>query len=628
MEDVFTSLGSMALPDAIDAFIYYVDGKEDPSGPELFACRALREIDMGRLRGIIDAHEVGVAYISRMEAFYLRFDRDAMDVQDEMLLLQVETILNRLVKLKRKVKEKKPSEEACSVLDMRSFQRVTSAVPDILSRAGGWNRFAQPGTVRCKPGGEWDVRTRMADLCEMLSPITRLDYSFDCDAQNGVMVVRFACTDASAMPCSVCDEDDAEWYDLDEGVREDMALEHSYRVALLLAAAGFASGMRITRCYVVGEDIVRGERAFALLFERPEFMASFAPFAAVLTRTPLEDMVCVQACRDQLCDDARPVPSFSSDRWLKPKDDDRGLPPELRELLLADTASELNVMEADDDPAMAKLKRIQARMRTDQEHAFEELLDLISSLEARCAAAEASSPVPMQSQFCENSLGRIILPILEDDGSTRFYRAPDALFLAQAELVVAYVQMGAFEQALSEARKLLDMSGTSPQAHFLLIGVLARMGRFDEVEEVCRHGLRTAFDAESISYYFYRLAYACWMQGNLSLALACYTLVSGRSRVADQASSEMGALMRRMGVEQAPDEDQAIDIVRDAGISVAPTEDLFNQVSDAAVLLVDNGFFGAAGMSVTLLWFASGCDELGVFLHSLQPVDAKPKPER
>ena len=621
MEDVFTSLSSMALPDAIDAFTYRVDSESEPSGPELFACRVLREIDMDHLRTLADEHEVGVVYIKRMQAFYLRFDRKAMDKEDELLLLQIETVLNRLVKLKYKIGSKSPSEEACSVLDMRSFQRVTSQVSDLLSHAGGWNPFAQPGTVRCKPGGEWDVRTRMASLCETISPITRLDYTFDCDAAAGVMVVRFACPDASSMPCTVCSEDDAEWYDLDEDTRADLALEHSHRIALLLAAAGFASGLRISRVYVVGEDAVTRARTFALAFDRPEFMASIAPFAAVLTRTPLEDMVCTQSLEDHLCGPDQPVPEFSSDRYLKPQEDSREFPPELRELLLADTAHELNVMEPEDDPSMIHLKRIQARMATDPQHAFEELLDLISSLEARCAAAELSSSAPMQSQFCENSLGRIVLPLLEDDPSARFHRAPDALYVAQVELVMAYVQAEAFDLALPEAQKLLDMASTSSQAHLILIGVLARLGRYEDVEEVCRHGMRVAYDAESISYYLYRLAFAAWAQGKDELALACYSLVPARSRVSGPARSEMRALMKQMGVKSPLKREQAADVLRAAEVPLAPSEEVCDQIADAAVRLVDNGFFGSATTSVCFLWFASGCDELGVFLRSLHPVD-------
>lgn len=621
MEDVFTSLSSMALPDAIDAFMYQVDAEEDPSGPERFACRALREIDMERLRALADEHEVGVAYISRMQAFYLRYDHEAIGTEDELLLLQTETVLNRLVKLKHKIGSRTPSEEACSVLDMRSFQRVTAGVSEVLSHAGGWNRFAKPGTVRCKPGGEWDVRTRMADLCEGLSPITRLEYAFDCDPAAGIMVVRFACTDASAMPLSVCNEDDAEWYDLDEETRARMALEHSYRVSLLLAAAGFASGMRITRCYVVGWDAVQDRRSFALAFERPEFMASFAPFASVLTRTPLEDMVCRDACQDVRLGEDERVPAFDEARWLKPREDDRELTPELRRLLLADTARELNVMEGEDDPYMARLNRIHVRMASDREHAFEELLDLISSLEAKCAAVELSSPVPMQSQFCENALGRVILPLLEDDESARFHRAPDALYVAQVELVLAYMEAGAYDLALPEAQKLLDMSQTSPQAHFILISVLARMGRFDDVSEVCRHGLRIAYDTESIAYFLYRLAFASWAQGEDELALACYSLVPARSRVASSARQEMRTLMKRMGAKAAPERDQALEVLRGADVPIPPTDELVEQVADSAVLLVDGGFFGSATMSVGFLWLASGCDELGVFLRSLAPYD-------
>lgn len=620
MEDVFASLSSMSLPDAIDAFLYYVNGRKDSSGFELFARRVLNEIDMDRLRVVLDTHEVGIAYISRMEAFYLNFDHDEVEGDDRLVLLQAEAVLNRLLKLRKRIESRAISEEACSELDVRSFRDVTSAMSDVLVRAGGWNVFSQPGTVRCKPGGEWDVRTRFASLCEMLSPITHLDYTYDCDTVDGVIVVRFSCAHAACMPLSVYEPKEDRWRILGQGERVDIALEHSYRIALLLAAAGFASGLRITHCYVVGEDVLSGAQSFALKFDRPEFMATFSPFAAVLTRTPLEGLVCVHACEDHLCDGDR-VPSFDEERWLKPREDDRKLPVELRDLLLADTADELNVMEAEDDAAMMRLKSIQARMAADPEEAMEELIDLISSLEGRCAVAELTSSVPLQSQFCEGALGRILLPLLEDDTSVRFYRAPDALYIAQYELAFAYMQADELDLALTEARKLLDMAVTSPRAHFLLIDVLVRLGRFDDVAEVCRHGLRIAFDADSIFLYLYRLAFASWKLGDTALALACYSLVPKRSRASAAARSETHKLMRETGATTVPTREQALEALKAADIPLAPTDELFDHVCDAAVRLVDNGFFGSALPCVGYLWYVTGCDELGVFLRSLNGCD-------
>ena len=40
---------------------------------------------------------------------------------------------------------------------------------------------------------------------------------------------------------------------------------------------------------------------------------------------------------------------------VRPRDDHRSLPPALRDLLLADTADELEVMEMDDDPYVARV---------------------------------------------------------------------------------------------------------------------------------------------------------------------------------------------------------------------------------------------------------------------------------
>ena len=617
--DIFARLGTMSLPDAIDAYLFHIETLENPSGFERYAHRALQEIDMARLREVADAHAFGVGRIARMEgSFYLSFDRANMPHEDALLLLQAEAVLNRLERLKRKIGEKSPSEEACSVLDLRNFQRVTGAVSDILSRTGRWNRFCRPGTVRCAPGGEWDVRTRLAYLCEGIAPITHLEYSFDCDAAEGVVVLRFICPDASAMPRVACHEDDAEWHALDGAARCRMAEEHAYRVALVLAAAGFASGLRIGRVYVVGEQLRDGERAFALAFDRAEYLASFAPFAAVLTRTPLADMVCRHGCADHLLAPDELLPVFDEARRRPVRDDDRVLPSRLQDLLLATTVAELNVMEPDDDPAMLRYKRAKAALGTDREQGEGELVSLVSALEARCAAQELASTAPVQSQFCENALGRIILPLLEDDVQTRVHRAPDALFFAQAELVELYTARGWDEQALAESQKLLDMSGTSMQAHFLLINLLARLERFDEVVEVCKHGLRVAYEREAIAYLLYRLAFALWQTGQTGAALAAYAVVPTGTKVSSMASVELRMLMAEAQVERPPKQEDAAETLEAAGVPLPLTEELFNQVADAAVMLVDAGVFTAAQPCVGFLWRAFSIDELGVLLKSLQ----------
>ena len=64
------------------------------------------------------------------------------------------------------------------------------------------------------------------------------------------MLVRFGQSVVDAMPQREYDAQDDAWRELDEDTRAIWAAEHDARVALTLAAACFAAGTCITRCYV------------------------------------------------------------------------------------------------------------------------------------------------------------------------------------------------------------------------------------------------------------------------------------------------------------------------------------------------------------------------------------------
>ena len=233
--------------------------------------------------------------------------------------------------------------------------------------------------------------------------------------------------------------------------------------------------------------------------------------------------------------------------------------------------------------------------------------------------AELQSSGAVQTQFCENHLGRLLLPLFEDDPTTRILRAPDALFFAESDLATMYLKSGNYTRALDELHRLLDVSVTSTQAHLLLISALSRLERFDEIAEVVKHGLRCAYDRETISYYFYRVAFAYWQLGRIDVALACYSLVPRGEQVSEVADEELRALCQKEGLSGRLDFSQAVEVARAEGIPVPPTEEFSNRIADLAVLLVDNGFFFLAIRCVYCMWRTMGRDELGAINRSLQP---------
>lgn len=622
--EVFLGFNTAPLPDAIETLLYRVDHADNPSGIERYAAALMSEVDLPRLRTIAAKSEMGLARIDRSKLFYLNFDRSLLDQDEIDMLLAIECRLNRLSGILERIgaglapAASSPSFEGCSLFDLWHISKTTNDVPRLLETLSNDNPWAKPGTVACQPGGEWDVRTRFARIVEALNVVTRLDYTYRANVAEGIMLVRFGRTVVDAMPQREYDTQDDAWREVDEPKRAAWAAEHDARIALTLAAACFASGARITRCYVqiAAPDGEQGERIIATYsFGRAAYLANCVPAAKNFESMDMDDMPCkrmLEAYESDAPDAIEPAEVHA-----RPRDDHRSLPPALRDLLLADTADELEVMEEGDDPYVARVAELRERAKVDRAGAFEGFSRLVEELEAKCAVAELLATGPVQTLFCDNQLVRMVLPVMEEDRSVRILRAPDALYFAQYEICSFYADQEDFERALPEVRHLYDLARSSMQSHFALINVLARLERYDEVIEVARHGLRIASDRSSIGYLFYRLAFAYWNCDQLELALACYRLVPRGEESGSNALEEMQGLMNEMGVNEPPTFEEAVETISKAGLELPPVPAVSNQLADAAVQLVDNGFFFLARVCIFQMWRTMGNDELGSLSRSL-----------
>lgn len=622
--EVFLGFNTAPLPDAIETLLYRVDHADNPSGIERYAAALMSEVDLPRLRTIAAKSEMGLARIDRSKLFYLNFDRSLLDQDEIDMLLAIECRLNRLSGILERIgaglapAASSPSLEGCALFDAWHIAKTTNDVPRLLDTASSDNPWGKPGTVACQPGGEWDVRTRFARAVEALNVVSRLDYTYRANVAEGIMLVRFGRSVVDAMPQREYDAQDDVWRELDEDVRTIWAAEHDARVALTLAAACFAAGASITRCYVqiAAPDGEQGERIIATYsFGRAAYLANCVPAAKNFESMDMDDMPCKRML--EAYESAAPDAIEPAEVHARPRDDHRSLPPALRDLLLADTADELEVMEEGDDPYVARVAELRERAKVDRAGAFEGFSRLVEELEAKCAVAELLATGPVQTLFCDNQLVRMVLPVMEEDRSVRILRAPDALYFAQHEICSFYADQEDFGRALPEVRHLYDLARSSMQSHFALINVLARLERYDEVIEVARHGLRIASDRSAIGYLFYRLAFAYWNCDQLELALACYRLVPRGEESGSNALEEMQGLMNEMGVNEPPTFEEAVETISKAGLELPPVPAVSNQLADAAVQLVDNGFFFLARVCIFQMWRTMGNDELGSLSRSL-----------
>lgn len=376
--EVFLGFNTAPLPDAIETLLYRVDHAENPSGIERYAAALMSEIDLPRLRTIAAKSEMSLARIDRSKLFYLNFDRSLLDQDEIDTLLAIECRLNRLSGILERIgaglvpAASSPSLEGCALFDAWHIAKTTNDVPRLLDTASSDNPWGKPGTVACQPGGEWDVRTRFARIVETLNVITRLDYTYRANVAEGIMLVRFGHSVVDAMPQREYDAQDDAWRELEEDTRAIWAAEHDARVALTLAAACFAAGTCITRCYVqiAAPDSEQGERVVATyFFGRAAYLADCVPVAKDLESMDMDDMPCKRVL--EAYESTVPETIEPAEVHARPRDDHRTLPPALRDLLLADTADELEVMEEDDDPYVARVVELREQAKVDRTGAFE-----------------------------------------------------------------------------------------------------------------------------------------------------------------------------------------------------------------------------------------------------------------
>lgn len=637
--------------DAIDAVRLSCEVPADASGIERFVYRVLSELDTVGLRALAASRRLSLAFIERMDAFYLNFDQNGVTSVERAAIYAAETAINRIYRVLHLLGfglvevDASPSEEACSAYDQASYAGATVIMGELMEQASADNPWAALGDIACAPGGIWDVLTRFATLGEQVGLLARLDYRVRIATDCSELRIEFVAPGAASMPRSVYDLSADAWRACSEAERAAWAREYTARMALVLATTGFAAGFAVERCTVTANDGALGQ-PYAVALDRGWFMARLSAMRRDLDGCPLSDPLALdalaacevepegpepgadapgrpelhstapEAASAEKAPDTPPAEAVSVE-FRAPAHDARPLPPELRELLLADTASELEVMEDDADPYMARLRGLREHEEADPGFAERGYLEVVDELEAQCATRELLADAPVITRFCESYVGRIELPVFEEDASVRILRAPDALFFARLALCRMYLAADAYDRALAEARGLLDLAPTSMQAHVMLVNALARLDRYAEVVEAVRQGLRVAFERDAISYLLYRVAFAFWRLGDRETAAACYRLVRGGGRGDALAEEELGELLREMGREDAPGIDESIARVRAQGLVCAPWSDGFKLVVDAAVLLADHGFFFLAGRCAHAMWHVLGRDELGVVSRAL-----------
>ena len=408
MSQILESFTSLELPDAIDAILLGADDMEPGSTDAAlsrYASRLFGELGASRMRDIATSHHVATGRLSNTDLFWLRFNPSELSEEEFGYLLATEGIMNRL-RLVEEVFESHAgtqgadeargsfAEGECAMADIGVIEGVSYAVPRMLHSSP--NHLKSIHGASCKRGGEWDVRSRFALAVESLRLPFRLMYHFDCDAANGLFRVNFNAPAGAWMPRCRFEADIETWVDASDQ-QEALASEYTLRLAAVLAAAAFGSGVGIKRVHLLADPLWDSEgTSLSLVVDRIPFIAKLLPDIVDGDPSWLERFREMFEGTDEELDEQLRC------RHLPLSRDTRELPEDLKKLLHADLACELDVRSQDDDERWDAVREAYEDSETSPVAAIATLEALVA--DAGAIEADEQGRFPL---FCTDEVARV-----------------------------------------------------------------------------------------------------------------------------------------------------------------------------------------------------------------------------
>ena len=636
MADVLELFRELSYPDAVETLCADVRQGRRVSGFERYAARILAAADADRLRRIAARHEVSVVRLSTTRLFWTRFSADELSPDELTCLLALETALNRLVLLRRALNRAaqgtRVAEEAdflarypehvCAYQDLRNMRTVLRAVPDLLEGAQRENPWQRVRGAEAARGGAWDLRTRFAAACEDLALPTRFTYRFTCDADAGAFAVRLYAPPAAVLPQEAWSDEKDAWQPCATPLA---AAGYGLCLAALAAAAAFGAGAGVVRAQVVGcADLACKEPLFSLTFDRLAFVgmdralvdraltspASAEDLKALAARLGADKLAFSLSDAGELAPIAEPEPLVppQPELWA----DNRPLPPDLADLLCADTVSDLDVFHGE-DPLAPRVAEAVELSETDPVEAARRLTDVLDAL----AALQAASGDERPPLYCSNAVARLTVGMRGPAPGTRYLRVLDSAYDALLYLSRLCRHNNDPVHAEEYAHRCVELAPTSAQGYLDRGMCLVDLKRPREAVRGYQEALRFEASSSLYGFLYYRLAYALWAVGEKDEALACYSLVEDDPRLGIAVREERAQLMREMGADELPGPAEITRTLQHAGIAVAPSDELLTYAASTAMRLLDAGFPRAAAPLARLIAMSEHGDVLSMLATSL-----------
>ncbi|MCH4859528.1 hypothetical protein LF916_01265 [Bifidobacterium pseudolongum] len=640
ISELFRDMMDKPLPDGLDEIIWR--GTTNNAGQssvfERFAARQLVEAGAGQIRQIEGEHPLSVIRLDSTDLFWMRFDDDEIEGLQRDLVLGVEAALNRLsfVDLDARGHDNGMglvstlTEEECFRAATRSMHMWATHAKFVQQEATVENPEQTVRGTKAARGGAWDVMTRFIAICERLKLPFRLEYLCDVDPKSGQMAVTFSVPTASMMPGS--DFVGGQWVDM-RAQRAGRAASYALRLAGLLAQAAFTTGARVTSVDVTGRlGSLSGQPVLSLGFDRSPFQMGVQP-AYVSGRFDDAAQDNDPAAIVQMLQPARHALRFGADRGLMPVEplplpkalvrqhvplwkDKRELPDDIKTLVRADYAYELDVMH---DDCVVKGPEIWDIVNQNEDSPVTAMFEVESALmQIESTEKDHGDRKPL---YCEHPLMRLLMVNVEGKATDRYWKLPDAVYNAHGALSRLNRELGERDKAVAQSEEMMRLAPTTARGAIELSLDYTDVGEdYAGSADALIRGLKTALMPIDVGFMYYRLGYALWKTNSHKAGLACYAMVLSMPEgpFHDRSRDEANQLLAEMGEEELPDRDRAEQTLRAAGIPVAPPLALLEQLAKVAIMLVDAGFPLAADEAVWLLGIMQPADVLPALRRSLR----------
>ena len=622
MSQLLERFTTLKLPDAIDAILLGVDDLEQGSidaALARYASRLLGQLGASRMRDIAVSHDVDAGRLGSTDLFWLRFNPDNIASEEYGYLLAAEGVMNRLRLVEEEVAARAPkdsllhkgdqvTEGECALADLRTIEGIAQVAPKLSK--GGANPLAEIAGAVCARGGEWDLRTRLALALESVRLPYRLVYQFDCNAREGIFRIDYTVPDASWMPRMRYQSQTGTWQDA-ESSQGQMAEDYALRLGAVVAAAAFGAGVGVRRLHLVAHPVhLAADSCLSLRVERVGFLTG------IVSSIAEGDAGWLARFGEAFEGDDPELDEALAARHTNLSQDQRQLPADLRTMLLADEACELDVLSDMEG------ERWDAVREARQDHENGVLVSAVALLEdvvhsAGDIDADGEGRFPL---YCSDAAARMLVREAAVSSSTRYFRYSDAAFAARSLLCDLYLEMGEPDRALQQAQAMIQIAPTSTAGYTDAAYALFELNRHPAAVDYLKKALALATQENSISWIYYRLAYALWQDGSLEEGLACYVMSAhhGFPR-AEVLSEEVGDLLAQMGRDETPTFPEALETLRSGNLELPWSNQTMRTLATAAMRLADEGFFSAAAPLCTIQGLApSYRDELFVVARSFK----------